>query len=710
MNPGSVAMVAVLIGLQGPGVGAELEDAQLAKSVARLIAVPKAGKVIHIGTGFLFASGGSRRYVMTSAHLVKDATGVRVDFPGRQRFHAIKVWVDRTHDLAMIELNADAPGGAAPLRAYDGAEPSDEVKRGLRVAGYIQGYTTSTLRLAKLENRLTAREARADGKASEDCLGADVEVYQLHVDFSDGGSGSPVVDRAGRVLGVYQGGPMHGALSLNFCVPYVHLAGVVGLNPEDMTLVGRDIDQMSDLVVNGLFPSGPQELSGGLPSQFVINRMSHDAIFRDFFTNVHGRDRDEIRKGLDAILDHGKRQINHVINTRVGVGFLVPEGFELKEGFDDDTQAATLTIRRPGSDYTVRYYSRPLSLPKKDSPAERDGFSREAMKFLSRVLKVQITPPGTPPAQPGQAAIMPKPFSWPAAYRDSFANDLVAARAYYESGQALLHAYGFEMCRRASRFEVSGLSAPATAFTEKEPSEEIQELFFILSSSYDTQLGLERSRRLHEEHHKEHGHTLTRTLELPTPQPATASPPGMPAIKLYSPFPPAPDDKDAEVFSTAGGVASVEDGSRPEGDDNFRPVMFPAPAPGAAPARNPFRRGAPVPAPAPGAAPAPNPFRREYTASNLGITFHMIQLPNGRLGAQLNQLPAPGSPAARVLLGPNIPVFLTPGDIILALDGIPITEPNSFRMHFGPTWIDFIDGPTGQMMRGFTVLPGPMVP
>ncbi len=684
MSLGTLAVVAALVGLQAPTAGADLDDAKLRMSIAQVVAIPEGGKVVHIGTGFLFDSEGSRRRLMTVAHLVKDAAGVRVDFPGRQRFHAVRVWIDRSHDLAMLELNADAPSGAVPLRGYDGPEPSDELKVGLRIAGYIQGYPRSTLRPAKLENRFKASEVRAHGKASEECLDADAELYQLHGDFSDGGSGSPIVDRSGQVLGVYQGGPMHGALSLNFCVPYFELPGVVRLQPRKMMLVGNAIDQMSDLVISGLIESESQGLSGTLPSQFVIKRLIRDAILKDFVPDVRGQEREAILKDLDAVLDHGKRQINHVINTRVGVGFLVPEGFELKEGFDDETQAATLTVHRPGSDYTVRYYSRPIALPKMDSAGEHDGFRRESLKFLSRVLKLQITPPGMPPAQPGQGTIVSKPFSWPGAYRDSFADDLVSFRTYYEGAQDLLHAYAFEMCRRASRVQISGLSAPATAFAEDQPSDELVELFFILSSSYDTQLGLELSKHLH----TMPGRTLTRAFNLPTPPPATAPPEGMPAVKVYSPFPPAPDDKGAvHAEATADGAAIGGVALRPGGDNNVEPVMLRASAPAAVRART------------------PKPLRRVYTAPNLGITFSMVRLPNGRLGAQLEEMPAPGSPAANVVLGGNIPGFLTPGDIILSLNGIAITEPNSPLKHFGPTWIDFIDGPTGQLMRGFTVVP-----
>ncbi|MFO0952116.1 MAG: serine protease [Isosphaeraceae bacterium] len=657
MRLGRVAVVLLTLGLQRPAAGAGFTDDQLSRSVARLIAVPREGKVVHIGTGFVYDSEGSRRRLLTSAHLVKDAAGVRVEFPGSPPYHAVRAWVDRVHDLAVIELNADAPKDATPMRAYAGPHPSNRADFTLRVAGYLQGYTVSTLRSAKWENRVRAREVRADGKASEDSLDADTEIYQLHVDFSDGGSGSPVVDPDGRVIGVYQGGPLHGALSLNFCVPYYYFDGVVRRAPVDMTLVGNDIERMGDLLVNGLMLSGTQGVAGELPTQFVVKRVPHDEIFRDFFGGLEGKAREEMLKGVGAILDHGKRRINHAINTRVGVGFLVPEGFELEEVFDKKSGASILTVRRPGSDYAVRYYSRRLALAKKDTPGEKDSFQREARRFLSRGLEVEVELPNTPPGQADKVAVAPRPISWPAAYRDSFADDLITFRTYLDRGQALIHAYGFEMCRRASRFGVSGLSAPAAAFAEKEPSEELLELFFILNSTYDTELGLERSKLLR----KEPGRNLPRAFDLETPPPATAPPAGFPAVKLNSPFPPAPDD-------------GVEVGQQPQEGEGGPPPQPPSP---------------PV-----------------HAAPNLGITFQMVQFANGRLGARLNQPPAPGSPAARVLLGPNSPGTLNPGDTVVSLDGIPVTGPNSPLMHFGPTWIDFISA-AGQPMRAYTVLPGP---
>ena len=73
---------------------------------------------------------------------------------------------------------------------------------------------------------------------------------------------------------------------------------------------------------------------------------------------------------------------------------------------------------------------------------------------------------------------------------------------------------------------------------------------------------------------------------------------------------------------------------------------------------------------------------------SLGITYEPVVNADGTFAVRVSRPPVPGSPAEQ--LG------LKPGDVIIALDGVPFRTPADVVNHTQQTTIDFIDVRTGQ--------------
>jgi S1-C subfamily serine protease len=86
-----------------------------------------------------------------------------------------------------------------------------------------------------------------------------------------------------------------------------------------------------------------------------------------------------------------------------------------------------------------------------------------------------------------------------------------------------------------------------------------------------------------------------------------------------------------------------------------------------------------------------------FVAENLGIRYMPISLNNGAFGLRLTAAPAPGSPAAQLQLNP--------GDMVLAMDGQPITNPNDVLAHVNQTTVDFVSAASNSVLRGVVNLP-----
>ncbi|MFC3995109.1 S1C family serine protease [Nocardiopsis sediminis] len=158
------------------------------------------------GSGFAYGTGD---HVITNAHVVGDADEVRVERSGERPVDAAVVGTDTANDIAVLHA-PDA--GLDPVRLGDAAA--------LRVGDTVLA-AGSPLRLA---GTVTSGIVSAvDREAQLGDTGDPQPVIQTDAAINVGNSGGPLIDAAGRVVGVNTAiatmGSGSGSIGIGFAVP-----------------------------------------------------------------------------------------------------------------------------------------------------------------------------------------------------------------------------------------------------------------------------------------------------------------------------------------------------------------------------------------------------------------------------------------------------------------------------------------------------------
>lgn len=153
--------------------------ARAAPAVVGITALDAAGKPVAQGTGFTVSADG---VLVTNFHVIERAATVRVELPeGRATGEVMLLAADPTHDVAVLQVAARTPrflelGRDALLEVGD------------RV--YVMG------------NPLGMERTFSDGLLSARRTVEGAAMLQVSAPISEGSSGGPVLDGAGRVVGV----------------------------------------------------------------------------------------------------------------------------------------------------------------------------------------------------------------------------------------------------------------------------------------------------------------------------------------------------------------------------------------------------------------------------------------------------------------------------------------------------------------------------
>jgi 2-alkenal reductase len=146
-----------------------------------------AGDYQAVGTGFVWDSAG---HVVTSAHVVQEVPSLHVRLASGEAFAARLVGVSPDHDLAVLRI----AGRAQPLPPIPIGSSADlEVGQAAYTIGSPFGLQQSltTGVISALKRRLPTR----DGHEISDVIQTDAAI-------NPGSSGGPLVDSAGRLIGV----------------------------------------------------------------------------------------------------------------------------------------------------------------------------------------------------------------------------------------------------------------------------------------------------------------------------------------------------------------------------------------------------------------------------------------------------------------------------------------------------------------------------
>jgi putative serine protease PepD len=160
-----------------------------------------------VGSGVTLTSDG---YILTNNHVVENSTSLRVLLSGGRTVSATVVKTDPTHDLAVIKAAAT---GLVPAKLGDSAAIQvGEVV--LAIGSPLGTYTGSvTEGIISATNR-TITVGDAASRTGSTLTG----LLQTDAAINPGNSGGPIVDRAGKVIGIATAGSTQ-ATGLNFAIP-----------------------------------------------------------------------------------------------------------------------------------------------------------------------------------------------------------------------------------------------------------------------------------------------------------------------------------------------------------------------------------------------------------------------------------------------------------------------------------------------------------
>jgi S1-C subfamily serine protease len=220
-------------------------------------------------TGIIWSAGG---LILTAHHVIRQDQNIQVGLPDGRVLAAELLGRDATRDLALLQVEA-TDLKPAELTVGDEATP---LKPGhLVLALGRPGRTVqSTLGIVSALGNSWRTPA---GGLIDHYLQTDVVMYP-------GFSGGPLIDVAGRVLGMNSSALMRG-VSLSVPVPTLRQViedlhahgrvrrGYLGVSIQPVELpaaLGRELDQATGLMVMAVHPGGPAEDAGVMLGDILV--------------------------------------------------------------------------------------------------------------------------------------------------------------------------------------------------------------------------------------------------------------------------------------------------------------------------------------------------------------------------------------------------------------------------------------------------------
>ncbi|HPC93758.1 MAG TPA: trypsin-like peptidase domain-containing protein [Sedimentisphaerales bacterium] len=158
------------------------------------------------GSGFVWDANG---YIVTNFHVIKDAQAADVTLADHSTWPARLVGVEPDKDLAVLKI--DAPAGVLPALAV-GTSSDLEVGQKVFAIGNPFGF----------DQTLTTGVISGLGRVIESVTGRPIEgVIQTDAAINPGNSGGPLLDSAGRLIGINTAivSPSGAYAGIGFAVP-----------------------------------------------------------------------------------------------------------------------------------------------------------------------------------------------------------------------------------------------------------------------------------------------------------------------------------------------------------------------------------------------------------------------------------------------------------------------------------------------------------
>jgi len=264
-----------------------------------------------LGSGFVIDKEG---HIVTNYHVVQGASQIEVSFSNQDTVDARVVGTDPSTDLALLKVDVDAQA-LTPLALAD----SDDVEVGDPVVAIGNPFGLERTVTSGIVSALQ-REVRAPNNFTID------HVIQTDAPINSGNSGGPLIDTAGRVIGVNSqietGNGGGGNVGIGFAVPSNTVKSVVaqllddgrvdraylGVSLQDVDSEVADVLKLpadSGVLVGAVQPGSPADRAGleGGDTQVVVAGESYQ-IGGDMIVAIDGKDVASVDALREAIAAH----------------------------------------------------------------------------------------------------------------------------------------------------------------------------------------------------------------------------------------------------------------------------------------------------------------------------------------------------------------------------------------------------------------------
>ena len=258
-----------------------------------------------LGSGFVFDDLG---HIITNAHVVESASSVTITFLDGSQYNAQIIGLDKFTDIAVIKVE-EKPRYLHPLQMGD----SSTLKVGEQVAAIGNPFGLS----GSMTSGIVSQIGRL--LPSQDTGFSIPNVIQTDAAINPGNSGGPLLNMAGKVMGIntaIQSGTGQSA-GIGFAVPSNTILKVVpvliekgkyshpwiGISGKDIypeLAKVRDLDQSKGFLIVTVVPGSPAEIAGlkGVSEIKIIGDKEYPAD-GDIIISVDGK---EVRKISDILI------------------------------------------------------------------------------------------------------------------------------------------------------------------------------------------------------------------------------------------------------------------------------------------------------------------------------------------------------------------------------------------------------------------------
>ena len=251
------------------------------------------------GSGFIWDNQG---HVVTNFHVIKDSSSATIKLSDQRVYDAILVGASPRHDLAVLKINVplDSPN-PVPI----GRSKNLQVGQKVYAIGNPFG----------LDHTLTTGIISALGRSIDSEAGGRIEnLIQTDAAINPGNSGGPLIDSAGRLIGINTAiySPSGSSSGIGFSIPVDNVNRVV---PQLITkgryirpVLGVTMDERYNALINqrfgirGVAVLNTSENSGAAKVGLIgITLHNNQSVLGDMIQQIDGRDVDSVADLMDIL-------------------------------------------------------------------------------------------------------------------------------------------------------------------------------------------------------------------------------------------------------------------------------------------------------------------------------------------------------------------------------------------------------------------------